>query len=204
MCLAALMLQREKQVWRTHKRMLHGARAPNFAGKQGQWWGSSSTESRSDQRLTLHPCGQNWVFSPSHAVQAAALSHFSGALNAAGWQEPSPSATGRRGPCLWSLQGPTSPELAAGSSGCLHCCQEPAESSLLLLGFPHTSTLGEAAQPHCRDPLVSQECQTGFRVKKRDYRYKIHPWIIASKRKLWLLCLIFLPELLCYTYLEVQ
>lgn len=144
------------------------------------------------------------VLSTSHAVQTAALSHFSGALDAAAWQEPSPSATGRRGPSSWPLQGPTSPERAAGSSGCLHCCQEPAGSSLLLLGFPRTSALDGAAQPRWRALLVSQECQTGFRVKKRGYRYKLHPCVIASKRKLWHLCLVFLPESLCDTCLGGQ
>lgn len=145
---------------------------------------------------------QGFFYQPCCA--GSSTPRFSGALNAAGWQEPSPSATGRRDPCSGPLWGPTSPELAAGSSGCLCCCQEPAESSLLLLGCPCTSALSGAAQPHWGAPLVSQECQTGLRVKKRDYRYKLYPCITASKRKLWHLCLIFLPESLCDTCLEGQ
>lgn len=112
-------------------------------------------EGGSEQRQTLHPCSQDLgtgFFLPAMLCRQQ-HSHFSGALDAAGGSlHHLPWAGGAlvRGPSgdplsqSWQLLG----------SGCPCCCQEPAESSLLLLGFPRTSAqsrvaaLDRAEQPH--------------------------------------------------------
>lgn len=141
------------------------------------------------------------VFSTSHAMQAAALSHFSGALNAAAWQEPSPSAMGRRGPCSGSLWHPLpqSWQLAVQAACAASRSQKKVRPAawLPLHLCPWQSSTATLKVSPCFPRMPE-----GFRVKKRDYRYKLHPCIIASKRNLWQLCLIFLPESLCDTCLE--
>lgn len=97
--------------------------------------------------------------SAGRAGQAAARSRFGGAPDAAGWRKAFAICRGQEGPVFVAPPGTRFPP--AGASGRPRCCREPAESSVLLLGFPrasarcHVAALAGAARPHLRARLVS-------------------------------------------------
>lgn len=127
------------------KGTLHGAgraAAPNFVGKRGQRWVSSSKfciEGGGELRRTSHQSHRGWgtVFLPLAALgrQQHALSSEELLMLRAGGK-PSPSAMGRRGLCSWPLRGPASPQLAPRATHAAAGSRQKARSCSLASPAP--------------------------------------------------------------------